>query len=71
MSDPGPATAATHLFLGDRWTDPKLRHQPCGTVKRADGRCIRGRNGNILVVLPSGRRVVVPGRRLRKMEGTS
>lgn len=38
-------------------------------VLRPDGKTIRGRNGNMLVQLADGRRIVVLGRQLRKVSG--
>ena len=31
-----------YTYLGDRWTDPRLREAPCDPVRRDDGRCIVG-----------------------------
>lgn len=56
---------ATHIYRGDRMTDPALKARPCTLVRRPDGKCIRGRNGNILALI-DGRLVVVLGRQLRK-----
>jgi hypothetical protein len=53
-----------YVYLGDRLTDPALRGQPCDPVRRADGRCIRGR-GAMLVTFPDGLARVVIARRLR------
>lgn len=58
---------STHYYRGDRWTAEELRGVFCTLPKRKDGKCIRGRNGNILVQLEDGRRVVVAGRQLRKI----
>jgi hypothetical protein len=57
----------TYIYHGDRYTDPALKKQPCEAVRRADGKCIRGRNGNMLVRFESGPAVVV-GRLLRKIK---
>ena len=38
-----------YIYLGDRLTRPELRRMPCRAVRRSDGKCIRGRNGNMLV----------------------
>ncbi len=56
----------THIYRGDRWTDPSLRGVACTTVKRADGKAIRGRNANILLETADGRRFVGTGYQLRK-----
>lgn len=55
-----------YKYLGDRLTRPKLKKQPCKAVRRPDGKCIRGKNGNMLVELETGERIVVLGRLLRK-----
>ena len=55
-----------YTYLGDRSTDPALSGAACQAVLREDGKCIRGRNGAMLVELVDGKRMVVLGRRLRK-----
>lgn len=58
-----------YLYRGDRWTREGLRGMLCFAVLRPDGRCILGRNGNMLVrSAGSGRLHVVPARQLRKKE---
>lgn len=57
---------ATYVYCGDRLTAPQLAGLPLDAVRRADGRCIRGTNGNMLVVDAAGVRYVVLGRQLRK-----
>jgi hypothetical protein len=47
-------------------TDPSLKGTACKAVLRRNGKCIRGKNGNMLVHFP-GRRVVVVARLLRKI----
>jgi len=47
-------------------TDPALKGATVTLVRRPDGRCVRGRNGNILAVI-DGRRIVVLARQLRKI----
>ena len=54
-----------YIYLGDRLTDPKLKKASCKAVRRNDGKCIRGRNGNMLMDFDN-KKVVVIGRRLRK-----
>jgi hypothetical protein len=56
-----------YTYRGDRHTDPALKGAMCTAVRRADGRCIRGRNGSMLVQFADGRRVVALGRQLRKV----
>ena len=57
----------TYLYRGDRLTSPELRHQLCQAVRRADGRCIRGLNANMLVRFTTGAVHVVLARQLRKL----
>ena len=54
-----------YLYLGDRYTDPLLRRRPCSAVRR-NGKCIRGKNGSMLVRFADGSAVVIIGRLLRK-----
>ncbi len=56
-----------YIYLGDRMTDPQLKGSRCQAVERTDGKCIRGRNGNMLVEFDTGRVAVVIGRLLRKI----
>jgi hypothetical protein len=53
-----------YIYLGDRATAPELKNQPCEPVRRADGKCIRGR-GSQLVRFADGLARVVIARRLR------
>jgi len=55
-----------YKYIGDRQTDPKYKGEICEAVRRPDGKCIRGRNGNMLVQFCTGETVVVIGRLLRK-----
>lgn len=55
-----------YLYHGDRWTFEPLKGMLCFAVVRPDGKCVRGRNGNMLVRGFSGKAYVVPARRLRK-----
>lgn len=56
----------TYLYKGDRLTDPALKGKTCTAVRRADGKCIRGRNASMLVDF-NGQQVVVLARRLKKI----
>lgn len=58
-----------YIYLGDRLTDPALRGMACSAVRRA-GKCVRGKNGSMLVVDEQGVRHVVIGRLLRKVPTT-
>ncbi|WP_224999546.1 hypothetical protein [Cesiribacter sp. SM1] len=55
-----------YVYLGDRQTDPSLNGRPCYAVLRKDGKCIRGKNGTMLVSFENGRLATVIGRLLRK-----
>lgn len=54
-----------YTYRGDRLTTAALRGLLCDPVRRADGKCVRGKNGNMLVEDAQGRRCVVLGRQLR------
>ena len=56
-----------YTYLGDRLTDSTLKGQPCSAVERPDGKCIRGKNGTMLVQFEGGRKANVIGRLLRKL----
>lgn len=56
----------TYTYRGDRWTAPELKGAVCQAVRRPDGRCVRGKNGSMLVTI-AGVRHVVLGRQLRKV----
>lgn len=55
-----------YLYRGDRMTDPTYKDQICKAVLRNDGKCIRGKNGNMLVTF-DGIKVNVIARQLRKV----
>lgn len=57
-----------YTYLGDRLTDPALKGARVHAIRRADGKCIRGRNGSMLVVTDDGRRIIVIARLLRKVK---
>jgi hypothetical protein len=56
-----------YTYRGDRFTLAALRGQPCEAITRADGKCVRGRNGSMLVKFTTGAVHVVLGRQLRKL----
>ena len=62
----GVSVLQRYTYRGDRMTDPALKAATVTLVRRPDGRCVRGRNGNILAVI-DGRRIVVFARQLRKI----
>jgi hypothetical protein len=55
-----------YKYLGDKHTDHNLKGKLCTAVRRSDGKCIRGKNGSMLVDF-EGVKVVVTGRLLRKV----
>ena len=60
-----------YVYLGDRHTETPWKKQVCKAVRRADGKCIRGRNGAMLVQFENGRKAVIIGRLLRKIQAGS
>lgn len=54
-----------YKYLGDKLTDPLLKGKICSAVLNGSGKCIRGRNSNMLVEF-EGKKVVVLARLLRK-----
>jgi hypothetical protein len=56
-----------YLYRGDRYTDNRYKMQPCLPVLSNTGKCIRGRNSNMLVSFASGT-VVVLARQLRRID---
>lgn len=56
-----------YLYRGDRLTRPDLKGVEVNAVRRVDGRCIRGTNGNMLVQAADGQQYVVLARQLRKI----
>lgn len=57
-----------YIYLGDRNTDPLLKKKECAAVRRINNKCIRGRNGAMLVVFEDGKPRVIMGRLLRKIK---
>lgn len=57
-----------YRYLGDKITDAKYKNQICEAVRRPnDGKCIRGKNSNMLVKFLDGTTVVILARKLRKI----
>ncbi|MBO0947319.1 hypothetical protein [Fibrella forsythiae] len=56
-----------YKYLGDRYTDEVLKGATCTAVRDERGKCIRGRNGSMLVRFDSGLVANVIGRLLRKI----
>ncbi|HYV53570.1 MAG TPA: hypothetical protein VE933_03180 [Chitinophagaceae bacterium] len=55
-----------YVYRGDKFAGKHYKDKHCIAVQRADGKCIRGRNGNMLVSF-DGTKVVVLARQLRKI----
>jgi hypothetical protein len=60
------SVAMEYIYLGDRQTSSILRGSKCRAIRRS-GKCIRGKNGSMLVQFENGDRHVVMGRYLRKL----
>ncbi len=56
-----------YKYIGDRGTLKSYKGRLCYAVRRADGKCIRGKNGNMLVSFED-HKVVVQARLLRKIK---
>lgn len=56
-----------YTYIGDRHTDPHLKGMTCEAVRNDSGKCIRGKNGNMLVRFYNGNTCVVVARLLRKL----
>lgn len=61
-----PKISIEYIYLGDQHTDEKLRKKACQAVRKNDGKCIRGKNGAMLVEFEDGTKHVITGRLLRK-----
>jgi hypothetical protein len=56
-----------YVYRGDRWTAPQLRGVRVFAIRTP--KCVRGKNGNMLVETASGVRLIVLARQLRKVSG--
>jgi hypothetical protein len=56
-----------YIYRGDRYTDVKYKMQVCQPVLTSTGKCIRGKNGNMLVSFQSGICNVL-ARQLRRLD---
>lgn len=65
-SNTSTALAVDYIYLGDKSTDLSFKNTTCSAVRNKKHKCIRGRNGAMLVCF-NGVPVVVIGRRLRKL----
>jgi len=59
-------TRQAYKYLGDKFSSQKLKGSICHSVNKIDGKCIRGKNGNMLVEF-EGKKTVVVARLLRKV----
>ena len=57
----------SYKYLGDKFSSGELKGSICKSVNRPDGKCIRGKNGSMLVEF-NGKKTVVVARLLRKVE---
>lgn len=57
-----------YKYLGDRMTRGELRGAVCRAIMNPVGKCIRGKNSNMLVLFESGITCVVLARLLRKLK---
>ena len=44
-----------YYYIGDRFTDTKFKGAECNAVRRIDRKCIRGKNGSMLVEFNGGK----------------
>lgn len=58
---------SNYIYRGDRFTDDQLKGKECKAVRRPDGKCIRGKNSNMLIEM-DGKKIVVLARQLRKIK---
>jgi|GEM_PF-915103 len=63
-----PFVMKKYVYHGDKLTGKQYKDKRCAAVLRPDGKCIRGKNGNMLVSF-NGTKVVVIARQLRKITG--
>jgi hypothetical protein len=57
-----------YVYLGDRSTNPALKGKECKAIRRTNGKCIRGKNGSMLVLFRNNESHVIIGRLLRKID---
>ncbi len=55
-----------YIYYGDKLTDVTYKQQLCSAVRQSTGKCIRGRNSNMLVQFKNGTKAVILARLLRK-----
>ena len=59
-----------YRYLGDKLTDPKYKGRLFNAVRNSRGKCIQGKNRNMLVDFDNGERCVIVGRCIRKNKQT-
>lgn len=58
-----------YIYHGDKYAKTyKYAKQKCKAVRRKDGKCIRGKNSNMLVEFENGDIVVILARMLKKIK---
>lgn len=57
-----------YIYHGDKLTESKYKKQQCKAVRNTSGKCIRGKNSNMLVEFGNGDQVVIMARTLRKIK---
>ena len=55
-----------YVYHGDKMTDAVYKKQLCSAIRKTNGKCIRGRNSNMLVEFQNGTKAVILARLLRK-----
>jgi hypothetical protein len=55
-----------YIYRGDKITGKRFKDQVCFAVLHENGKCIRGRNGNMLVIFGKQKAVVL-ARQLRRL----
>jgi integrase len=61
--------AHEYTYIGDKYAKTgQYAGKLCSAIRRADGKCIRGKNGNMLVRFDDGTAVVVLAKMLRKVD---
>jgi hypothetical protein len=62
-----PEASAEYIYKGDRLTADVYKGKSCIAIRRIDGKCIRGKNGSMLVIFGTTK-VVVLARQLRRIK---
>ena len=69
VSDELPFTNMDYIYHSDKLAkiESEYAGKECKAVRRKNGKCIRGRNSNMLVEFENGDQVTIPARMLRKI----